>query len=195
MRVAIRGYQFQTGSSPRFVLGIFLPEQEEACVDCLLDLRRSLKKPAAFEFHFRQSDDKVKAAFFDALGRLRFKVLIASIDKRNAPADFQRRGKTGLYAHALSGLVLRAPFPLKNHKLYLDGSGDHTHFLQELKSSVRYACRVAGKPAHNFRDIRLLESSNPLIQCSDMISGAAADSRELNRSRWHATFAANIVVD
>ena len=189
------GYQFEASSSPRFVLSIFLPEQEEAFVDCLLGLRRSLNKPAAFEFHFRQNDDKVKAAFFDAITRLRFKVLIVAIDKQKAPADFRRRGKTGLYAHALAGLALRAPFPLKDCKLYLDGSGDHTHFLQELKSSVRYACRVAGKPTHNFRDIRLLESSNPLIQCADMISGAAADHTENKLSRWQEIFAPTIVAD
>jgi hypothetical protein len=189
------GYRFEASSSPRFVLSMIAPEQEEAFVDCLLGLRRSLHKPAAFEFHFRQNDDRVRAAFFDAIMPLRFDVLIATIDKRKAPADFRRRGKAGLYAHALAGLALRAPVPLRNCKLYLDGSGGQTHFLQELKASVRYACRVAGRPDQNFRDIRLLESSNPLIQCADMIAGAAADSAEKGHSMWRERFAVNVVAD
>lgn len=102
------------------------------------------------------------------------RLLVVVIHKRRAPRDFRRLSKTRLYSHAVAGLALRAPFDLSSCKLYLDGHGKQKSFLAEMKTSVRWACRVSGRAAQSFEDIRVLDSSHLLIQCADMVAGSAA---------------------
>ena len=61
------GYQFRASSSARFVIGIVIPNDAETLVDVLLSVRRKLGKPAAYEFHFRQTDEKERLAFFEGI--------------------------------------------------------------------------------------------------------------------------------
>lgn len=178
------GYAFNQNASPRFALGVILPEQPEQLIDRLLVLRRALGRPATFEFHFRQANANLRQAFFEAIQTERLNVLLAVIHKQYAPADFRRLGKSGIYSHALAGLALRAPAKLSDCKLYLDGSGKQREFLQGLKSQVRWACRVAGHVEQSWQDIRLLDSTHPLIQCADMITGAVAEYANHGDERW-----------
>lgn len=178
------GYRFSENSSPRFVVGVVLPEQPEPLIDRLLALRRRLGRPATYEFHFRQSDARLRNAFFETLTMEKLQLLVAVIHKQQAPSDFRRLGKVGLYSHALAGLGLRAPFHLSDCKLHLDGDGKQKQFLQTLKSNVRWACRVAGRPEQSFRDIRLLNSTHTLIQCADMVTGAVAEQVNRGDGQW-----------
>lgn len=186
------GYAFDANSSPRFVMGIVLPQEPEQLVDRLLALRRALGRPATFEFHFRQADAKTRQAFFDVLRGEPLHVLAAVIHKQFAPADFRRLGKQGIYSHALAGLSLRAPFRMSGCRLHLDGSGKQKLFLQRLKSNVRWACRVAGRPEQGFADIRLLDSAHALIQCADMVTGAAAEFANHGDERWLSSLRAQM---
>ena len=178
------GYHLDAGSSRRFVVGIVFPDQPEQVIDSLLALRRKLGKPATFEFHFRQSDAVTRTAFFETLGNEPVLGLIAVIHKEFAPADFRRLGKVGLYSHALASLGLKAPFPLGQCRLFLDGKGKQKQFLQQVKSNVRWACRVAGRAEQSPQDIRLLNSAHALIQCADMFTGAVAEHVNHGDTRW-----------
>ena len=178
------GYHFDASSSRRFVLGMVFPEQPEQVIDRLLALRRRLGKPATFEFHFRQADAATRTAFFEALTNEPLHGLIAVIHKEYAPADFRRLGKVGLYSHAIASLGLRASFPLAHCRLYLDGEGKQKQFLQQIKSNVRWACRVAGRYEQSPQDIRLLNSAHSLIQCADMFTGAVAEHVNHGDARW-----------
>lgn len=178
------GYRFDANSSSRFVVGVVLPEDPEQVIDRLLALRRRLGKSASFEFHFRQADVATRLAFLETLQGESIFMLFAVIHKKHAPADFRRLGKVGLYSHALAGLGLRAPFSLARCRFYLDGRGKHKQFLQEVKSHVRWACRVVERPDQSPQDIRLLESSHALIQCADMVTGAVAEQVNHSDRRW-----------
>ena len=103
-------------------------------------------------------------------------------------------GKQGLYNHAIAGLCLRSPVPLHKCKLHLDGSGKQARFLNHLKTAVRYACRLAERPEQGFKDIRVLDSGNPLIQCADMITGAASEKAEKGHSAWMAMLSDKVAV-
>ena len=178
------GYEFDGGSSRYFVLGILLPEKPEQTVDRIRDLRRTLGKSVTYEFHFRQADERVRSSFFAAVQDEPVKFLAAIVHKPFAPGDFRRLGKLGVYSHALAGAGLRAPFPLSQCKLHLDGSGKQKQFLQLLKSNVRWACRLADRPAQSWGEIRLLQSANPLIQYADMITGAVMEAVHHQNARW-----------
>jgi len=171
-------------------LGVILPAQPETTLDRIVALRRSLDKAATYEFHYHQADDRVCRHFFETVPDEADKVFIAVLHKRFAPADFRRLGKMGVYSHALAGLGLRAPFPLSMCKLHLDGSGRQKAFLQTLKTNIRWACRVAGRPQQSFKDIRLLESAHPLIQYADMVTGAVAAYVNGQDTRWFTLLSA-----
>ena len=188
------GYAFGENSSPRFVLGVILPEQPERLIDRLLALRRVLGKPATFEFRYHQANAAIRQAFFSVIRDESVAPLVAVIHKQYAPADFRRLGKPGIYSHALAGLALRAPVELTDCKLYLDGSGKQKQFLQGLKSQMRWACRVANHPEQSWQDIRLLDSTHPLIQCADMITGAVAEYANHGDRRWLDMIVAQITV-
>ena len=78
--------------------------------------------------------------------------------------------------------------------MYLDGSGKQKEFLQGLKSQVRWASRVANRPEQSWQDIRLLDSTHPLIQCADMITGAVAEHANHGEGRWFDAISAQIAV-
>lgn len=178
------GYNFGANSSRCFVMGIVLPKQPEELVDRLLSLRRALRRPETFEFHFRQANPKTRQSFLEVIRDEPLDVIIAVIHKQYAPADFRRLGKLGVYSHALAGLSLRAPFAMSQCRVHLDGSGKQKQFLQSLKSNVRWACRVAGRVEQSPADIRLLDSGHSLIQCADMVTGSAAEYVNNGDERW-----------
>lgn len=178
------GYAFDAGSSRYFVLGVIFPEKPEQTVDRILALRRTLGKAVTYEFHFRQADERVRRSFFAAIQDEPVKFLAAIVHKPFAPGDFRRMGKLGVYSHALAGAGLRTPFPLNQCKLHLDGSGKQRQFLQLLKSNVRWACRLVNQPAQSWGEIRLLESSHPLIQYADMVTGAVMESVYHGNAQW-----------
>ncbi len=178
------GYLFEAGSSSRFVLTVLLPLEPETLVNQVLAARRQLNKPETFEFHFNRADARVRQIFFEYLAPQKFHWLAAVVHKTKAPPDLRAHGKAGLYGYVLTGLALRAPFPLATVKLNLDGSGGQKAFLQTVKLTVREACRVAGRREQNFKDIRVLNSTHPLIQCADMLTGAFAAQVETGQAGW-----------
>jgi hypothetical protein len=62
------------------------------------------------------------------------------------------------------------------------------------ESNIRWAGRVAGRPEQSFHDIRLLNSIHPLIQCSDMITGAVAEHVNRGEAQWFDAIAPQIAV-
>ena len=75
------GYAFSANSSPRFVLGVILPEQPEQLIDRLLAVRRALGKPATFEFRYHQANAAIRQAFFGAICDEPIAALVAVIHK------------------------------------------------------------------------------------------------------------------
>jgi hypothetical protein len=151
-----------------------------------------LNSPAEFRYH--QANATIRQAFFSVIRDEPVASLVVVIHKQHALVDFRRLGKLGIYSHALTGLALRAPVGLADCRLFLDGSGKQKQFLQGLKSQVRWACRVAGRPDQSWQDIRLLDSTHPLIQCADMITGAVAEYANHGERYWLGVIAAQVAV-
>jgi hypothetical protein len=186
------GYQFQAGSSPLFVITILLPSEPEALLNRVLDARRRLGKPETFEFHFPQARQEIRRVFFEAVAPEAWSLFTAVIHKRHSPPALRQAGKRGLYVHSLGGLALRAPVPFDGVKLHLDGTGSQKEFIQALKTGVRAVCREAGRPAQSFKEIRILNSSHPLIQCADMVTGAVAEQAATGQSVWYRLIQAKV---
>lgn len=180
------GYQFQSGSSSLFVLSILLPHRPESLLNRVIAARRQLSKPETFEFHFHESNAQTRRRFFESITDEQIGLLVAVIHKENAPLELRRLGKVGLYVHALSGLVLRSPVAFEKTKLHLDGTGSQKEFVQSLKNEVRDKCRTSQRREQNFNEIRILNSTHPLIQCADMLAGAATAQIERGQSEWLA---------
>ncbi|MEK7276477.1 MAG: DUF3800 domain-containing protein [Chloroflexota bacterium] len=172
------------GASPLFVLTAFLPLEPEALITCVIGARRKLGKPETFEFHFRQGNNKILNVFFDAIASQPITLLVAAIHKGNAPNVLQRRGKVGLYIHSLGGLALRSPVTLNNVKLHIDGTGSQKSFVRALTIGVRRICQESGRREQGFKEIRILSSAHPLIQCADMLAGAASEQARASKSVW-----------
>ena len=79
------GYKFDKGSSPKFVMGVIIPEQPEQIIDRILAIRRELGKSATYEFHFWQADPKTRTRFFEGMQEEPGKILMAVLRKRFAP--------------------------------------------------------------------------------------------------------------
>ncbi len=178
------GYEFSSGSSDVFTLVVIIPYDPESLINRIVEARRKLRKLETFEFHFRQADKNICQIFFESIAAEKSILLAAIIHKISASEELQRRGKTGLYIHALSGLALRSPIPLNNVKLHLDGTGSQKEFVQSLKNGVRNSCREAERREQNFKEIRILNSTHPLIQCADMLAGTVAQQVESKQSAW-----------
>jgi hypothetical protein len=86
------GYAFSENSSPRFVLGVILPEQPEQLIDRLLALRRALGKPATFEFRYHQANAGIRQAFFDLLHDEPVSLLVAVIHQAVCACRFPPLG-------------------------------------------------------------------------------------------------------
>lgn len=177
---------YKPGASPLFALAVLMPLDPEALMNRVIEARRRLGKPETFEFHFRQANEKILLTFFEAVTGERLNLLVAAIHKAGVPEEVRREGKTGLYIHGLSGLALRSQIALSDVKLHLDGTGSQKIFVQALKNGVRLACRKAGRRDQNFKEIRILSSTHPLIQCADMFAGAAYERVETRKSKWFA---------
>lgn len=182
------GYRFDASSSKHFVFGIVIPHQPQLLIQNLSALRQKIRKPMDYEFHYRQMDKKERAEFFAVLEQSDMHMFIAMIDKMKAPSEFCRQGKQGLYNHAVTGLCLRASMTFNKCRLHIDGDGKQKKFLTSLKTCVRSACREIDKPNQCFKDIRVTDSSDSLIQCADIVTGAAAEHFGTSASSWMNRF-------
>jgi hypothetical protein len=171
-----------------------LPSEPEALINRVLDVRRRLGKPETFEFHFQQANEKIRRGFFEAVAPEPWSVVAAVIHKQSASPAFRQAGKRGLYVHSLGGLALRAPVALNGVKLHLDGTGSQKDFIQFLKIGIRALCREAKRPEQSFKEIRILNSTHPLIQCADMVTGAVAEQAATRQSVWYRMIQAKVRV-
>ncbi len=189
------GYEFAAGSSHLFVVGVLLPLEPEELINRITEARRRLGKPETFEFRFHQANLAIRHAFFDAILDSPWHLLAAIIDKRAAPNALRREGKTGLYIHALGGLALRSSMPLSQVKLHLDGTGAQKRFVRDLKNGVRQLCRQNGRPGQNYKEIRILNSTHPLIQCADMLTGAVVERAISDQPDWMKPVMSRLLVE
>lgn len=169
------GFRFERNSSPFFVVTLVLvPDEEETerLRRTIEDFKATLRKPS-IEFHFTNTDDRTRQAFFNTIKLHDFQVVAAVCHKRGVQslqgshAEFLLSGFGAVLEHARDrGLLAGA-------NIKYDEAGGSA-FQKKLSSQL--LARVNG--AETGKYIKRCEpqasDGNNLIQLVDMICGAIA---------------------
>lgn len=179
------GLKFDKGSSEYFACTAVVFSDEfsmDACDRSIDELRRELKKPSHFEFHFSHASDKIRRKFLERVSHDNFRYAAFVVNKRKL---YGERFKNPRQFYGFSvGLVCEHVKPLlEDAKIILDKNGDRT-FRQQLAKSLKTqmtdkdgTCRVkkvAMETSH----------SNNLLQLADMICGAVMRSHTISDSSF-----------
>jgi len=184
------GLKLEKGSSRYFIvtLVLFDDHQEAEAADTRITLlRRELGLPADFEFHFSETPERIKEAFFEAVVPYNFFYFAIVINKKKLYGP-GFRVKESFYKYASSLVLQNAQQHLTDAIVIFDGSGTR-EFKRQLKS---YLGRKVNEPAvgvPRIRKVKLQDSrSNNLIQLADMVCGAVARSFKRRRRGGRRNF-------
>jgi hypothetical protein len=170
------GLKVGQGSSDLFtiVLVVFEDSEEaQAADDRITLLRRELRKPDNFEFHFVENGDNVREAFLRAVAPYHFFYFGFVVDKTRLylPAF---PSNAAFYKY-LCGLVFESARPYLNEAIVaIDRSGGQG-FRRELAAYLKRQVNDPNLPTKHIKKVDLPDSkSNNLLQLADMICGAVA---------------------
>jgi hypothetical protein len=189
------GLKVGQGSSDLFtiVLVVFEDSEEaQAADDRITLLRRELRKPDNFEFHFVENGDNVREAFLRAVAPYHFFYFGFVVDKTRLylPAF---PSNAAFYKY-LCGLVFESARPYLNEAIVaIDRSGSRG-FRQQLITYLKKQVNdsEAGAVTH-IKKVSLPESrGSNLLQLADMVCGALARSHRTDKKdprRFHKIIA------
>jgi len=172
------GLKLSQGSSDFFTVALVVFEENEeaqAADDRITLLRRELKRPAGFEFHFVHNSVDVRRKFFQAILPYNFFYFGYVIDKAQLNAVGLEQ-KEAFYKYAC-GLVFESAKPyLDDAVVRFDASGS-----QEFQGNLaRYLRQKINDPKSARKRIRKVTPDeshrNNLLQLADMVCGALARS-------------------
>jgi hypothetical protein len=171
------GLKFGEGSSPLLVcVAVVFADafSADACDRAIHGLRFKLHKPIGFEFHFSESSNKIREAFFKTVNHEKFKYAGFVVDKRKLYSDRFSDPK-GVYEFSV-GIVCEQVRPLlDNSKIIIDKNGDRAFKLRLEKSLKRQMTNRDGTCC--IRKVTMEQShSNNLVQLADMVCGSLARS-------------------
>lgn len=160
-----------------------------ACDRTIDGLRREIKKPSTFEFHFASTPDKIRRMFLERVSHDEFRYAGFLVDKRKLYGD--RFSSPKEFYESSVGYVCEHVKPLLNNaKIIIDKNGDRA-FRQQLEKRLK-AQMLNTDGTCRIRKVAMeVSHSNNLLQLADMICGAvmrsysASDSsfRDLVRKR------------
>jgi len=171
------GLKFGRGSSDLFVCVAVVFSSAfsaDACDRAINGLRFQLHRTPTFEFHFSQSSDRVREAFFRIVNQETFKYAGFVVDKRKLYGDRFKNPKE-VYEFSV-GIVCEQVRPLlDNSKIIIDENGDAAFKTKLAKNLKRQMTNEDGSCA--IKKVTMERShSNNLVQLADMISGAVMRS-------------------
>lgn len=184
------GLKLGKGSSRYFIvtLVIFEEHAEAEAADTRISLlRRELGLPTEYEFHFNETPERIKQAFFEAVVRYNFFYFAIVINKGKLYGPgFQV--KESFYKYASSLVFQNAQQHLTDAIVVFDGSGTR-EFKRQLKSYLARKINQPGAVSPKIRKVKLQDSGrNNLIQLADMVCGAVARSFKGRRRKAHRDF-------
>jgi len=168
------GFKFPKGSSRLLIVTIVLFEEQEDAKNCDLRielLRRELKLPQNFEFHFNQNSPEIRKDFLRAVAPYNFSYYAVVIDKEKFNhAAFSN--VIAFYRHVCSLVFENAKNRLNEAIVIIDGKGSR-HFKRDLQQDLK---RRINNPLASVRCIGTIKiqnsAGNNLIQLADMVCGA-----------------------
>lgn len=182
------GLKLDQGSSPYFIVTLVVFEdndEAEAAETRVLLLRRELGLPPEYEFHFSETPERVKAAFFDAILPYNFFYFSIVINKATLYGP-GFRVKESFYKYTSSLVFENAKQYLSDAIVVFDGSGSR-EFKRQLRAYMRRKMNEPGG-IRRIRKIKVQDSKrNSLIQLADMVCGAVARSfkKKLGKRQHH----------
>jgi hypothetical protein len=168
------GFKFSKGSSRLLIVTIVLFEEQEEAKSCDLRidlLRRELRLPKKFEFHFNQNSPEIRKAFLRAVAPYNFSYFAIVIDKNKFKRPELSTAKA-FYRHACSLVFENAKTRLNEAIVVIDGKGGR-RFKKNLQQDLK---KRINNPLAKVRYIKMIKvrnsEGNNLIQLVDMICGA-----------------------
>ena len=183
------GLKLHKGSSAYFIVTLVLFEdhdEAEATDDRIRLLRRELGLKPDFEFHFTETPERIKAAFFEAIVPYNFFYFSVVINKAKLYGP-GFKFKESFYKYAASLVFENAKQHLADAIVVFDGSGTR-EFKRQLKTYL--SRKVKGQDGRGrIRKVKVQDSRrNSLIQLADMVCGAVARSFKRKRRKGQQDF-------
>jgi hypothetical protein len=167
------GLKIKEGSSRYFVVSLVIFEDKEEALVCdqrIGLLRKELKYPEDFEFHFKSNSHKIRLTFLEAIRPYNFFYFGIVLNKD--PKKLWGEGfktKESLYKYTC-GLVFENAKPyLKEATIILDKSGTKV-FRNQLAKYLRRKINIEGVRIIKKVKIQRLKGNN-LLQLADYIAG------------------------
>ncbi len=162
------------GSSDFFVVGLIAfqsAESADGVARTIENLKRKIKAPSHFEFHFSKTKHDWRISFMKEVNGLDFSYYAVVINKAalTGPGFWD---KESFYKYACRLVLSNAQAVLHEATVVLDSCGDK-HFRRSLSSYLKRQINDPEAPFIKIRTLRTEKShSNNLLQLADMICGA-----------------------
>ena len=178
------GLRLAEGSSDFFTVALVVFEENdeaEAADARITLLRRELKKPSDFEFHFKENSDSTRQDFLMAAARYNFFYFGFVVNKAALYAGSLLTTEA-FYAYAC-GLIFESAKPyLDDAVVKIDASGGRK-FQRQLAAHLKAKINRPGATTRHIRSVTANDSrSNNLLQLADMVCGAVARSYRTDKA-------------
>lgn len=182
------GLKVGQGSSTYFTVALVLFSDDDEAVACdqrIGLLRRELGLSSEFEFHFVETPNRIKEAFFNAVVPYNFFYQAITINKAALYGEGFKY-KDSFYKFTCGLVFENAKMHLDRATVVFDGSGSR-QFKQTLARYLKRKMNEDESP--RIHKVKIQDSSkNNLIQLADMVCGSVALSmksarRERNKFR------------
>lgn len=175
------GLTIKKGATKYFIIMMIVFEDNNEALVCderITLLRRELRLPQNYEFHFHSNSNRVREAFFRAILPYQFFYYGIVINKEKL---FGKgfKNKESFYKYAVSLLFENAKEKLERAIIVIDESGRKL-FKYKLTSYLRKKLNFLNHS--RIYKVKMQNSrGNNLLQLADMISGAV--NRSLNKDK------------
>lgn len=166
------GLKIEKGASRYFVVALVVFEDNDEAVACdqrISLLRRELKLPEDFEFHFKGNSHRIRLKFLEAVAPYNFFYFGIVLNKD--PEKLWGEGfkiKESLYKYTCSLVFENAKPYLRDATVVIDKSG-HKRFQVELRKYLKDKANIDRAIIKKIKSQR--SRGNDLLQLADYIAG------------------------
>lgn len=186
------GLDIAKGATKYFGIFMVIFEENDEALSCdqrIGLLRRELRMPENFEFHFHQNSDRVREAFFKAVIPYQFFYYGVVINKEKLYGE-GFKNKESFYKYGCNLLFENAKEKLEDAHVVIDKSG-RALFKYQLASYLKRKINTTEGRKH-IKKVKMQDSKgNNLLQLADMVSGAV--NRSFDANKKNREFFRNII--